>query len=90
MNLGLKTAVREKRRAVRRRTLLRPGRLFDTSNRFLVDCSFHDISATGARVRLMDDKEIPATLLILDVQELKTKKARVAWRKQRDMGLHFI
>ncbi|CAN5285870.1 hypothetical protein BH10PSE9_BH10PSE9_01780 [soil metagenome] len=90
MNLGLKAAVREKRRAVRQRTRLRPGRLFDTANRFLVDCAFHDISATGARVRLMDDREIPATLLILDVRELATKRARVAWRKERDLGLQYF
>ena len=90
MNLGVKTAGQEKRRAARHRTRLRPGKLFDTGNRFLVDCSFHDLSATGARIRLMDDKEIPATLLLLDVRELATRRARIAWRKERDLGLQFI
>lgn len=90
MGLPNKSAGGEKRRAARHRTLLRPGRIFDTTNRFLLDCSFHDVSATGVRVRLMDDMAIPVVVMVLDVRELKSRKARIAWRKGRDVGLQFI
>ena len=80
----------EKRRAARYRTRLRPCRILDASNRFLVDCSLHDISATGARVWILTDQQIPQRVRLHDEQEGTTRDAQVVWRKQRELGLSFI
>jgi hypothetical protein len=84
------TTARENRRAARYRTRLRPCRIFDTANRFLVDGSLHDISATGARVRILTDRQVPQRIRLHDEQEGTTRDASVVWRKDRDLGLRFI
>lgn len=84
------TKARENRRAARYRTRLRPCRILDVQNRFLVDCSLYDISATGARVRILTDQQIPQRVRLHDEQEGTTRDAQVVWRKQRELGLSFI
>jgi hypothetical protein len=80
----------ENRRAARYRTRLRPCRIFDMHNRFLVDCSLYDISTTGARVRILTDHQVPQRIRLHDEQEATTRDALVVWRKQRELGLRFV
>jgi hypothetical protein len=87
---GVREKLREKRRAIRYRTRLRPGKLFDVKNNYLADCAFHDISATGARVRILAEVEIPLTLRLFDEREMITRNCRIAWRRDNEMGLQFI
>jgi hypothetical protein len=81
---------RENRRAARYRTRLRPCRLLDPHNRFLVDGALHDISATGARVRILTDHPIPQRIRLHDQQENTVRDAQMVWRKSREMGLRFV
>lgn len=81
---------RENRRAARYRTRLRPCRILDAQNRFLVDCSLYDISTSGARVRMVADHQIPQRVRLHDEQEGTTREAQVIWRKSREIGLRFI
>jgi hypothetical protein len=87
---GLREKLSEKRRATRHRTRLRPGKLFDLKNNYLVDCAFHDISATGARVRMLIEVEIPTTLRVFDENEKVTRNCRIVWRRDAELGLQFI
>lgn len=81
---------RENRRAARYRTRLRPCRILDVQNRFLVDCSLYDISTTGARVRILTDHQVPQRIRLHDEQEATTRDAFVVWRRNRELGLRFI
>jgi hypothetical protein len=84
------TKAGEHRRAARYRTRLRPCRILDVQNRFLVDCSLYDVSTTGARVRMVADHQVPQRVRLHDEQERTTREAQVVWRKQRELGLRFI
>jgi hypothetical protein len=76
----------EKRRARRRRTRLRSGKILDRANRFLIDASILDRSACGLRLRLARDSAIPDIFHLFDDETQIILIARVVWRRQALVG----
>lgn len=80
---------KERRSKARQRVLL-SGVLTHGPAGMTLDCAVRDLSDTGARIRLTAPEDIwpPAALLILKTDQ--AYEARVAWRRDADIGLEFI
>lgn len=76
----------EKRRARRRRTRLRSGKILDRANRFLIEASILDRSASGLRLRLARNSAIPDVFHLFDDETQIILIARVVWRRQALVG----
>lgn len=72
-----------------RESVFRPGKLYTSKNVFL-PCVIRNISETGAQVRMESDQQLPEIVVLRLVQSGITKKARVIWRDENDIGLHFL
>jgi hypothetical protein len=83
------TSAKEKRRAPRRRCFLYPGKIYDLNRSFLADCVFHDMSDSGARIRLSANQPLPRAIHIYNDRNAKMVEATVVWRRQLEVGLHF-
>ena len=79
----------EQRDGQRRRTRLRTGKLADARNRFVIECLFHDRSMHGARLRLVEDVPLPASLVVYDDETGTLAGARIMWRRHQDVGIRF-
>ena len=77
----------ERRGEARRRTRLRVGRALDGEGRFLCEATIADLSATGARLRLVDPAALPETLWLYDEAGRRAALARVARRGDGEAGL---
>jgi hypothetical protein len=75
----------------------KPRRHFDYSAKIQKDkhspafaCSISDISATGARLYLKDDVELPDTFVLLLTPNGATRRhCRVMWRDGLSLGVKF-
>lgn len=77
----------EKRRAPRRRTRLRAGKILDRANRFVLDATILDRSCVGLRLRLARDIELPDIFHFYDDESEMIIVARIAWRNQALIGV---
>jgi hypothetical protein len=76
------------RRARRQRSLL-GGKLSFGEGYFTVDCIVRDLSSTGARVKVPEGQMLPPRLYFLELRSGDIHEARVAWRRDREVGLEF-
>ncbi len=79
------------RRAERalRENVFRPAKLYTSKSDFL-PCVIRNISETGALVRMESDQALPEIVVLRLIQTGRIKKARIIWRDENDIGLHFI
>jgi hypothetical protein len=80
----------EKRSRDRRRTRLRTGKVLDARNRFIIECTVHDRSPQGARIRLLRTVEVPQTLRLYDDERQTLTTASIIWRRNLEIGLCFL
>jgi len=78
-----------RRKAPRRRTRLRSGKISTLGNRFLTECLIFDRSASGARVRLAGRMRLPEHIYFFDDERDTLHVAHVVWQKDGQAGLHF-
>lgn len=76
------------KRAQREETF-RPGKIYTSSTNFH-NCVIMNVSDTGALVRMESEYGIPDIVVLRIIQTGVTKKARVIWRDETDIGLHFV
>jgi hypothetical protein len=88
-NAKAQASLREKRYAPRRRCFLYPGKIYDLNRCFLADCVFHDMSVSGARVRLSANQPLPRAIHLYDDRNAKMIEAKIVWRRALEVGLHF-
>jgi hypothetical protein len=79
----------DKRCAKRWRSHLRMAKLFDRSQRFLVDCRILDLSATGARLKPQSDRPLPLELHLQDEVMDVSKRATLVWIQRGEIGIRF-
>jgi transposase-like protein len=79
-------APKEKRRAQRRRTRLRAGKILDLANRFVIEAAILDRSNDGLRLRLARDSAIPEVFHLFDEETQMIFGARLVWRRQAMVG----
>jgi hypothetical protein len=84
--LGRDASAGEKRRAPRRRTRLRAGKILDRANRFVVDATILDRSCAGLRLRIARDVALPDIFHFYDDESETIFVARIAWRNQALVG----
>lgn len=79
----------ENRGAKRWRAHLRMVKLFDTSQRFLVECRVLDLSLTGARLKPETDRPLPLELTYCDGDERNFAGASLVWVRKGEIGIRF-
>ncbi len=79
-----------RRRARRRRTRFRMGKLFDIKFSPLTDCYIVDRSETGARVRAAKSIGPVQVIRFRDDTDKVACLSKVAWRKGDEFGLVFL
>jgi hypothetical protein len=82
-------AGKDKRAAPRRRTRLRSGKLLTPDGRFVVDGLMHDVSACGARLRLLTNADVPTEIRFHDENGSSIREAVVVWRRGLEIGIRF-
>lgn len=80
---------RDKRLAPRRRTRLRSGKLLTRNGSLLASCLVHDISATGARLKLLANAILPLEIRYVDENGRSVREAVVVWRRGPEIGIRF-
>ena len=80
----------EKRSRDRKRTRLRTGKILDPHNKFIIECTVHDRSVQGARVRLLRTVRVPQTLRLYDDERQTLTTASIVWRRNLEIGLCFL
>jgi hypothetical protein len=73
--------------ARRVRTRLRSGKVFDAANRLIVEGLLYDRSATGWRLRMLDDVALPPRVRFYDDELRRAFDAKVVWKKGREVGI---
>lgn len=72
-----------------RRPVFRFARLV-TATRTEIACIVTDISAGGARITFEGEAALPETVKLKIIQTGETRRARVAWQREKSAGLSFI
>jgi hypothetical protein len=80
----------DKRTEDRRRTRLRSGKVANLNGVFITECVIHDLSAIGARLRVDDCSIVPEEMLLLEDATLDIVGARVAWRREHELGVQLV
>lgn len=79
----------EKRKRPRQRTRLRSGKLADGNGTFLCECTIHDRSPGGVRLRLSAAIPLPDTVLLYDDERRDLLAANVVWRRGQELGVEL-
>lgn len=79
----------EKRSSKRWRSRLRSAKLFDASQRFLVECRIMDLSPSGARLKPESDRPLPLELFYHDDDKVFAPAALI-WIRKREIGIRFL
>lgn len=78
-----------KRKAPRRRTRLRSGKVAAMDNRFITDCLIFDRSCLGVRLRLAGRGQLPEHVKFFDDELDTLHVAKVIWQRGNEAGLAF-
>ena len=79
----------ENRGAGRRRTRLRSGKILNEANKFLCDCLIHDRSATGLRLALPRDIDLPPHFRVHDDETAEVDVVSTMWRRGAIVGVRY-
>lgn len=80
----------QRRDEIRQRFYLRIGKLLTSHNSILAECTIHDMSSIGARVKLLTDEVIPERFRFFDAVGCYTRIARLAWKDGQMAGMRFL
>jgi hypothetical protein len=79
----------ENRRSLPRRRVHRRAQIIFNRGTAVIDCTLHDISTTGARLKVGSPIGIPDTF-DLAAMGGETRHCRVVWRKIDQIGVEFV
>ena len=79
-----------RRKAPRRRTRLRSGKVISLEGLFIDDCLIHDRSTLGVRIRMAGRTILPGHVKFFDDELRQLRTARVVWQRDNIAGLEFI
>lgn len=77
----------EDKRIIRRRRVLRSGKIIYGDGALVVDCVIRDVSVGGARLDVPVTIAIPHSFILVDVQAARRYAAKVMWRRAGQMGV---
>ena len=78
----------ENKREAQRQKVLKGARILLDDLRTL-DCSIKDISATGAKIACPNTLNIPDVFRLVTTADNIIRPAKVAWRREGLIGIHF-
>jgi len=78
------------RRRVRRRRVLKEGKLVFGHNQSVADCVIDNDSPAGAHVRITSNHGVPHDFYLVEASRRIIHKAEVAWRTPAGMGLKLL
>ena len=85
----MRTTGQNRRRAPRRRTRLRSGKIATLQNRFIIECQIFDRSGQGARLRLAGRVALPDHVKLFDDERRTLYVAKVVWQVRNEVGISF-
>ena len=77
------------RRPEPRKRVLLSGLIVYGHGAFTCDCTFRNVSASGARIRVPYLLALPNRFYLINVREGVAYSARVVWNKGLEMGIKF-
>jgi len=80
---------RDKRKARRVRTRLRPQRVLNMRKQVIGDCAMIDRSDSGARLQFLVDVDLPRIFLLQDLAEGALHEVELIWTKPGQAGVRF-
>ena len=78
----------ERRPEVRQRVLLR-GLIVYGTGAFTCDCTFRNLSASGARIKVPQLLEFPSRFHVINIRDGVAYDSRVIWNKGLEIGIKF-
>ena len=72
-----------------RKRVLMAGLVVQDDGADTFGCTVLDVSATGARVRVAQDRVIPSDFHLVIVRDRRLHKAHVMWRRQQLAGVRY-
>ncbi len=79
-----------RRKAPRRRTRLRSGKVIAMNGLFINDCLIHDRSTLGVRIRMAGRTPLPRQVKFFDDELRVLRVAQVIWQRDNVAGLAFM
>jgi hypothetical protein len=80
----------DNRGAGRRRTRLRSGKILNEANTFVCDCLIHDRSATGLRLALPRNIDLPPRFHVYDDETGEVDVVSTIWRRGAIVGARYM
>ena len=78
----------ENKRQAQRQRVLKSARILLDDWRTM-DCSIRDMSATGAKIACPNTMNIPDVFRLVTVSDNQVRPAKVTWRQESVIGIHF-
>lgn len=69
---------------------MRIGKLLAAQDILLAECTIHDMSSIGVRVKVLSDDAMPEGFRFFDAAGGYTRMARLAWQDGRKTGMEFL
>jgi hypothetical protein len=77
-------------RIAKRHKVLKSGKMIFNRNQSVMDCTIRDLSDTGAKLIAKGAAHVPEEIRLLTTQDNMIRDARVIWRKDEMLGVHFV
>lgn len=78
----------ENKRQAQRQKVLKSARILLDDWRTM-DCSIRDLSATGAKIACPSTVNIPDVFRLVTMSDNQIRPAKVTWRRESTIGIHF-
>lgn len=79
----------EEKRIIRRRRVLKGGKIIFADGNSVVDCVIRNLSVAGARLEVPTTVGLPQEFTLVDSHSGRSYIAKVAWRRGETMGVEF-
>jgi hypothetical protein len=79
----------DEHRYIRRRRVLKSGKIIFPEGNSVVDCVIRNLSAAGAQLHIPTTVGLPQHFTLLDAHSGRSHAAKVAWRRGESMSVEF-
>jgi two-component system cell cycle response regulator len=79
----------DEKRTVRRRRVLKSGKIIFAEGAAVVDCVIRNLNVAGARLEEPTTVGLPDEFTLLDAHSGKSHLSKVVWRRGDQMGVEF-
>jgi hypothetical protein len=81
--------VNQERRPASRKRVLLSGLIVYGHGAFTCDCKYRNLSASGARITLPSELQLPSRFHVINVKYGVAYYAHIVWNKGLDLGVRF-